>query len=293
MTKVVTKRILQGLIVVILGLSVMAGKVFADRGQIYSCLIQRNYRHPVSGDIEDSGGENSFDIGQGMVEGTVYQNGMLESSDSGDLLLTFRMSLADFSGDYHFWVQPGGRGSFQAVAYSITQQGTDHNGATKDISISLPDVNCVIRGSMFVEPMGREVIFYLSPAGLEEGYSGNMITQLVTDRTEHQDQHTPATKEASENKPREEHKAITQAAKAPDKPLKLKSKAKAKGPFKLTGSKGASQVGLVTSLDKNQTKAPAQKTLPVIVYYLPTLILIVGGMVLWIWKKRKTNDQTI
>lgn len=159
MTKAVTKHILQGLIVIILGLSVMAGQVFADRGQIYSCLIQRNYRHPVSGDIEDSGGEHSFDIGQGMVEGTVYQNGMLETSDSGDLLLTFRMSLADFSGDYHFWVQPGGRGSFQAVAYSITQQGTDHNGTTKDIAISLPDVNSVIRGSMFVEPMGREVIF--------------------------------------------------------------------------------------------------------------------------------------
>ncbi|MGV3081592.1 hypothetical protein [Streptococcus dysgalactiae] len=49
----------------------------------------------------------------------------------------------------------------------------------------------------------------------------------------------------------------------------------------------------MTSLDKKQTKAPAQKTLPVIIYYLPTLILIVGGMVLGIWKKRKTNDQTI
>ncbi|MFX3720932.1 heme-binding protein, partial [Streptococcus suis] len=75
--------------------------------------------------------------------------------------------------------------------------------------------------------------------------------------------------------------------------LKPKSKAKAEGSSRLTGSKESSQVGLVTSLDKKQTEAPDQKTLPVIIYYLPTLILIVGGMVLWIWKKRKTNDQTI
>ncbi|TYL04510.1 heme-binding Shp domain-containing protein, partial [Streptococcus dysgalactiae] len=93
MTKVVIKQLLQVIVVFMISLSTMTGVVYADKGQIYGCIIQRNYRHPISGQIEDSGGEHSFDIVQGMVEGTVYSDAMLEVSDAGKIVLTFRMSL--------------------------------------------------------------------------------------------------------------------------------------------------------------------------------------------------------
>lgn len=179
MIKRLFKKLMGGLVVLLVCLAAIGGKAYADKGELYSCVIRRDYRHPVSGQIEDSGGEHAFEIGQGMVEGTVYSNGMLEVTSAGDLYLTFRMSLADFSGNYQFWVQPGGTGAFQAAAYSVTKVGTDTNGTTKDIAIALPDVNTVVRGSMYVEPMGREVVFYLSPSELQEGYSGDMVASFA------------------------------------------------------------------------------------------------------------------
>ena len=41
--------------------------VYAESGTVYSCSINRSYSHPVSGVIEDSGGESSYATGQGMV----------------------------------------------------------------------------------------------------------------------------------------------------------------------------------------------------------------------------------
>lgn len=124
MIKRLFKKLVGGLVVLLICLAAVGGKAYADKGELYSCVIRRDYRHPVSGQIEDSGGEHAFEIGQGMVEGTVYSNGMLEVTSAGDLYLTFRMSLADFSGNYQFWVQPGGTGAFQAAAYNVTKVGT-------------------------------------------------------------------------------------------------------------------------------------------------------------------------
>ncbi|VDC42501.1 hypothetical protein FMV2238Y02_09480 [Streptococcus canis] len=293
MTKAATNRILQGIIVFMLGLSAMTGAVYADKGQLYSCLIQRDYRHPVSGVIEDSGGEHAFDIGQGMVEGTVYNNGLLEASESGELVLTFRMSLADFSGHYHFWVQSEGRGNFQAVDYRVTHQGTDANGTTKDIAITLPDINSVIRGSMFVEPMGREVVFYLSPAGLEAGYSGDMVAQLVTETDEYQDRQDKVVKEALAPKVVEKSQALDQETKKSQEQVVPQSASSSTLTAKKLHQKKSSKLGLTTSLDqKTEEKSKGKKALPVIIYYLPTLFLILGGAAAWVWRKRRKDDKT-
>ena len=43
-------------------------QVFAESGSIYTCSITTSYTHPVTGVIEDSGGEASAATGQGMAE---------------------------------------------------------------------------------------------------------------------------------------------------------------------------------------------------------------------------------
>lgn len=268
-----------------ISLSTMTGVVYADKGQIYGCIIQRNYRHPISGQIEDSGGEHSFDIGQGMVEGTVYSDAMLEVSDAGKIVLTFRMSLADYSGNYQFWIQPGGTGSFQAVDYNITQKGTDTNGTTLDIAISLPTVNSIIRGSMFVEPMGREVVFYLSASELIQKYSGNMLAQLVTETDNSQNQEVKDSQKPVDTKLGEsQDESHTGAMITQNKPKANSSNNKSLSDKKILPSK----MGLTTSLElKKEDKFRSKKDLSIMIYYFPTFFLMLGGFAIWVWKKRK------
>ncbi|HER0863932.1 TPA: heme-binding protein [Streptococcus pyogenes] len=291
MTKVVIKQLLQVIVVFMISLSTMTGVVYADKGQIYECIIQRNYRHPISGQIEDSGGEHSFDIGQGMVEGTVYSDAMLEVSDAGKIVLTFRMSLADYSGNYQFWIQPGGTGSFQAVDYNITQKGTDTNGTTLDIAISLPTVNSIIRGSMFVEPMGREVVFYLSASELIQKYSGNMLAQLVTETDNSQNQEVKDSQKPVDTKLGEsQDESHTGAMITQNKPKANSSNNKSLSDKKILPSK----MGLTTSLElKKEDKFRSKKDLSIMIYYFPTFFLMLGGFAVWVWKKRKKNDKTM
>ncbi|WP_367561191.1 heme-binding Shp domain-containing protein [Streptococcus iniae] len=166
------QKITWTMLILISLLSMVSTGVYANQTKSYSCTIERYYRHPISGQIEDSGGEKSFDIGQGMVEGTVYNSGLIEEASSGQLFLTVTMSLADFSGNYQFWVQEGGVGPFQAVDYQVTGTGSDTNGSTKTILIPLSSSQSIVKASMFVEPMGRQVFFYLKPSGFQEIDSG-------------------------------------------------------------------------------------------------------------------------
>ncbi len=152
----------------------------AASGTVYTCTINRCYKHPVTGVIEDSGGEAAYATGQGMVEGCVYPTGILEVTDSGEYYLTIRMSLMDYTSGHSFWVQTTGSSDWSSPALGQTGSGSDNNGATADITIQVPSENCVVRGSMYVEPMGRDVIFYLYPSDFTEGNTTDMTATIVT-----------------------------------------------------------------------------------------------------------------
>lgn len=147
---------------------------------MYTCVIHPCYAHPVTGQIEDSGGEASYATGQGMVEGVVYTTGILELTDSGEYYLTVRFSLMDQTSGHSFWVQNVGDSGWASPAVGITGNGTDGNGSTADICMQVPSENCVVRCSMYVGPMGRDVVFYLYPSDYTAGNNTNMNATMVT-----------------------------------------------------------------------------------------------------------------
>ena len=154
--------------------------VRAAGGSVYTCAIHPCYAHPVTGQIEDSGGEASYATGQGMVEGVVYTTGILELTDSGEYYLTVRFSLMDHTSGHSFWVQNVGDSGWAAPAVGVTGNGTDGNGTTADICMQVPSENCVVRCSMYVGPMGRDVVFYLYPSDYAAGNNTNMNATMVT-----------------------------------------------------------------------------------------------------------------
>ncbi|MDT4371798.1 heme-binding Shp domain-containing protein [Blautia coccoides] len=163
-----------------MGAGIAAVPVYAASGTVYTCVIHPCYAHPVTGEIEDSGGEASYATGQGMVDGAVYTSGILEVTDSGEYYLTIRMSLMSYTSGHSFWVQNVGDSGWSSPAMGVTGNGTDNNGATNDICIQVPSENCVVRASMYVEPMGRDVIFYLYPSDYAEGNNTDMNATMVT-----------------------------------------------------------------------------------------------------------------
>lgn len=159
----------------------MTVPVKAASGTVYTCTIHPGYKHPVTGEIEDSGGEASYATGQGMVEGCVSGTGILEETDGGEYFLTIRLSLMDYTSNHSFWVQTWGESGWASPALGITGSGSDSSGTTNDICIQVPSKDCVVRGSMYVEPMGRDVIFYLYPSDYVEGNNTDMTATLVTE----------------------------------------------------------------------------------------------------------------
>lgn len=179
-------KILSAIMTCVLAITLMAGfpavKAYATSGTVYSCTINRCYAHPVTGVIEDSGGEGSYATGQGMVNSCVYSNGILEVSDDGAYYLTIRMSLMDYTSGHSFQVQNVGDSGWSTPSeIGITGNGSDSNGTTADVCMRVPSENCVVRGSMYVEPMGRDVIFYLYPSNYSEGNKTDMNATMVTE----------------------------------------------------------------------------------------------------------------
>ena len=182
-------KILSAIMTCVLAITLMAGfpavKAYAASGTVYSCTINRCYAHPVTGVIEDSGGESSYATGQGMVEGCVYSNGILEVTDDGAYYLTIRMSLMDYTSGHSFQVQNVGDSGWSTPSeIGITGNGSDSNGTTADVCMRVPSENCVVRGSMYVEPMGRDVIFYLYPSNYSEGNNTGMNATMVTESSD-------------------------------------------------------------------------------------------------------------
>lgn len=162
----------------------LAGQnVSAATGNVYTCKITASYQHPVTGKIEDSGGSQSKATGQGMVEGSVFSRGLMEVTQSGETYLTFRMSLIDYTSKHSFSVQKRGASGWSNASVVQTASGKDNNGKTADLRMKIPSKDCIIRCSMYVNSMGRNVIFYFYPSSVIEGNSVGMKALIVTEQS--------------------------------------------------------------------------------------------------------------
>lgn len=119
------------------------------------CIVdmRASYRHPATGVIEDSGKNEG--IGQGMAEGVLHPQALYEEV-GGKRLLTIRLHMMDNVSKVGIAVQRKGASGFSNASYDTPQGG----GEWKDFRFQLPAKECVIRLSLFIDAMGREVIFY-------------------------------------------------------------------------------------------------------------------------------------
>lgn len=142
---------------------------------IYTATATSHYRHPTTGVIEDSGGEGSYVLGQSMTDSALNKAALVEVDSSGATWVTIRLNLMDNIQSPQFQVD--------GSSVSATLMQEDYTNNTADYRMRVNSENSIIRCNMYVIPMGREVIFYITVGGLSAG-SGDFVTSITVEEPE-------------------------------------------------------------------------------------------------------------
>lgn len=156
-----------------LAASIVSMPASAASHGIYTAIATAHYRHPTTGVIEDSGGENSAVLGQSMTESATNKKALVEVDASGNTWITVRLNLMDNIQSPKFQVD--GR----SVSASLMQE--DYGSNTADFRLKANSEKSIIRCNMYVTPMGREVIFYITVGNLKSG-SGDFVTSISVEQ---------------------------------------------------------------------------------------------------------------
>ena len=164
------KRALCSMVVM---LALMAGisaiPAYAASPGIYTATATSHYKHPTTGVIEDSGGEGSYVLGQSMTDSALNKAALVEVDSSGATWITIRLNLMDNIQSPAFQVD--------GSSVSATLMQEDYSNNTADYRMRVNSENSIIRCNMYVIPMGRDVIFYITVGNLQSG-SGDFITSV-------------------------------------------------------------------------------------------------------------------
>lgn len=142
---------------------------YAVSNGIYTATATPHYKHPKTGVIEDSGGGNSAVLGQSMTESATDTHALVEVDSDGAVYVTVRLKLMDNITNPTFRVDD------KDVSATLMQEDYTYN--TADYRMRVNSENSIIRCSMYVVPMGRNVIFYITVSNLQSG-SGDFVTSI-------------------------------------------------------------------------------------------------------------------
>lgn len=144
---------------------------------VSTATVTASYSHPITGAIEDSGGESSSVLGQSMVEGATFPQALVEVDQDEVTWVSFRFKLADELSDITFAYDADGQGSnYQELTAEEVQQNTADN--TVDYRVQAPGSDGVFRISLYVGAMGRSVVYFATLSDLVEGNSAEFVQSV-------------------------------------------------------------------------------------------------------------------
>ncbi len=182
--------------------------VLAASNGIYTATATSHYKHPTTGKIEDSGGEGSYVLGQSMTDSALNKAALVEVDPQGNTFVTVRLNLMDNIQNPQFQVDGSRNGNFSSVSATVMQEDFTNN--TTDFRMQVPSENAIIRCNMYVIPMGRDVIFYITVGNLQSG-SGDFVTSVKVEEPEQPAVTTPQTQTPSSQTSSEQTPSSSQA----------------------------------------------------------------------------------
>lgn len=178
--------LLAAILTVLLTLALRPVPAFAMDAGAYLVTVKPSYTDPENGSIEDPG--NNAAIGQGMTERLCGSTGLLEVGADGSMWLTVRYYLSQFVSDVSFEERAGG--SYRTLSYQTMQTKAPVDGATEitekygftDYRMPIASLDSVFRGKAYIEPMGRNVVYFFTASSPVSG-SGDFITTGAQSQT--------------------------------------------------------------------------------------------------------------
>jgi hypothetical protein len=143
----------------------------AAQDGVYLAATNTYYLNPDTGRTDDGGSQNAA-IGEGMCRSVVDKDALVEI-ENGRLYLTVRLLLMSNMRDVRLFVQQSPGGAYQTVTPRIMVE--DAGADSADYRFEVPSITAYISWEMYVDPMGRDVKFYMNVSdALREG-SGDFI----------------------------------------------------------------------------------------------------------------------
>lgn len=236
-------------------LALMAGitsvQALALSNGIYIATATPHYKYPVTGVIEDSGGEGSAVLGQSMTESALYNKALVEVDNNGNTYITVRLKLMDNIENPEFEVDG------KSVSASLMQE--DYTENTADYRMKVPSEKSIIKCSMYVIPMGRQVKFFITVSDLISG-SGDFITSVTVDKpaaTTKKAETTTTKKPVSTTKKTDTTKAPSTVA--PSTPAPVTEAPVTDAPVTSSPETSVPETTAATTVSETTTKSPQPK----------------------------------
>ena len=150
---------------------------YAATSLALSATTQPSYENPFNGVIEDSGGVRARALGESMAASTVDKQAYFERDTDGHCFVTLRLHQGKEIGDVKFQSSKDDKGAFsEAIAAQTMQKNAKAN--TIDVRAQVRSQDAALRVSMYVEPMGRYVIYFVKLAQFEPGNAGGFVESV-------------------------------------------------------------------------------------------------------------------
>ena len=159
--------------------SLLAVPAMAVDTGVYTGAVITSYYNPDTGKVDDGGTSNAA-LGEGMCRSATAETGLVEVDVDGKNWLTIRLQLQSNCSNVAFAARTG-YDTYSPVTYSITAE--DAASDTIDYRFQVTEKGVWLRGTMYVTPMGRDVLWYLhvDDSTLSSG-SGDFVVSIDTGR---------------------------------------------------------------------------------------------------------------
>ena len=144
---------------------------------VYTGTVTTSYYNPDTGNVDDGGTANAA-LGEGMCRSATDTTGLVEVDSDGNIWLTIRLLLQSSCKNVALYTRTG-NDSYSAISYTIMAE--DSGNDSIDYRFKVTDAEVKLKGTMYVTPMGRDVMWYLwvDTSTLKAG-SGDFVASVNT-----------------------------------------------------------------------------------------------------------------
>ncbi|WP_124060934.1 heme-binding Shp domain-containing protein [Gordonibacter sp. Marseille-P4307] len=163
---------------VALALADRVGLAYAEVSAVYTATTNPSYSNPDTGAIEDAGGSAQSALGTSMAQSITGQQAYVEKDVDGSVFVTLRMAQAAEVGAVSIASDADHDGTFDAAQPAQVMR-TDAAENKVDVRARIAGERATLRVNMYVNAMGREVVYFVTLGNLQEGNAAGFVETVV------------------------------------------------------------------------------------------------------------------